>query len=76
MSFIPYVIVTIMMLKSIFIRNSVSVVKGINNTSMVILPINDPSVILFKFAPLFKTIDTVNNSIKSKAKLRNNTRSK
>ena len=53
-SFIPYVVITIIIESSILVINNVKVVKGINNTIIVRLPINAPRVILFMLVRLFK----------------------
>ena len=76
MSFNPKVIIIIRMLSIIFIKNNVSVVKGINKTKIVKLPVSAPRVILSKLAFLFSTSEITSSNIKSKAKLRNSTRSK
>lgn len=59
-----------------FIKNKVKLFILINNISIDKLPIKAPRIILLSLIFLFSIIDTLNNSKKSKAKFKNNTKSK
>ena len=71
----PKVTIIINILKNILSINNFKVVKGINNTNIVKLPIILPKNILLSKVLLFKSTETVNRSIKSNAKFKNSTKS-
>ena len=73
-----YLNVTIIIktLINIFKINNVKLLVLINKSNIDKLPIKAPIIILFIFIFLFNTIETLDNSKKSKAKFKNNTKSR
>lgn len=73
-----YLNVTIIIktLINIFKINNVKLLILINKSNIDKLPIKAPIIILFIFIFLFNTIETLDNSKKSKAKFKNNTKSR
>ena len=73
-----YLNVTIIIktLINIFKINNVKLLILINKSIIDKLPIKAPIIILFIFIFLFNTIETLDNSKKSKAKFKNNTKSR
>lgn len=73
-----YLNVTIIIktLINIFKINNVKLLVLINKSNIDKLPMKAPIIILFIFIFLFNTIETLDNSKKSKAKFKNNTKSR
>lgn len=70
------VAIIIKTLINIFKINNVKLLILINKSNIDKLPIKAPIIILFIFIFLFNTIETLDNSKKSKAKFKNNTKSR
>ena len=66
----------IIMLIIIFNKNNAKEFNLINKNNILKLPIIDPNKILLNLTFLFKTILTASKSKKSKAKFKNNTKSR